>query len=338
MVVPARDRPGDRLPVGLGPGRRHERSPISTGRSTPTARWSSTWPCAARCSCSRATIAAAAPRPEPASASPTPSARRLIRDVEKAGLHRDGERWLAEAGAQVLAALADGREATSSGAARRDPAARGLDRLRRGQVVGRPGADRPAGADHAVGGGAHRAGVQRRRLDDVATALDLDGRPGWGRSSTPPSGGRGRRRPGRALAARLRAGHGGRPQVVAGLDARRRCAGRSPTSTRSRSTSTGGPATCSPDDLEPTEPVEPWAALLPPLDPTTMGWFERDWYLGPHKAQLFDTQRQRRADRLVGRPDRRRLAPGRRPARSCSSCSRTSAPRAAAPSRPRRRG
>ncbi|MGH2595894.1 MAG: DNA glycosylase AlkZ-like family protein, partial [Actinomycetota bacterium] len=24
-------------------------------------------------------------------------------------------------------------------------------------------------------------------------------------------------------------------------------------------------------------------------DPTTMGWFEREWYLGPHKAQLFDT-------------------------------------------------
>ena len=44
-----------------------------------------------------------------------------------------------------------------------------------------------------------------------------------------------------------------------------------------------------PDDLEATAPVEPWAALLPPLDPTTMGWFERDWYLGPHKAQLFDT-------------------------------------------------
>ena len=44
-----------------------------------------------------------------------------------------------------------------------------------------------------------------------------------------------------------------------------------------------------PDDLEPTAPVKPWAALLPPLDPTTMGWFERDWYLGPHRAQLFDT-------------------------------------------------
>jgi hypothetical protein len=29
--------------------------------------------------------------------------------------------------------------------------------------------------------------------------------------------------------------------------------------------------------------------LLPPLDPTTMGWSERDWYLGPHRPQLFDT-------------------------------------------------
>jgi hypothetical protein len=44
-----------------------------------------------------------------------------------------------------------------------------------------------------------------------------------------------------------------------------------------------------PDDLEASDPVEPWAALLPPLDPTTMGWFERGWYLGPYKEQLFDT-------------------------------------------------
>ena len=36
-------------------------------------------------------------------------------------------------------------------------------------------------------------------------------------------------------------------------------------------------------------PVEPWAALLPALDSTTMGWFERGWYLGPHKAHLFET-------------------------------------------------
>jgi hypothetical protein len=44
-----------------------------------------------------------------------------------------------------------------------------------------------------------------------------------------------------------------------------------------------------PDDLDAVEPGEPSAALLPPLDPTTMGWHERDWYLGPHRAELFDT-------------------------------------------------
>lgn len=35
-------------------------------------------------------------------------------------------------------------------------------------------------------------------------------------------------------------------------------------------------------------PSEPWIALLPSLDPTTMGWTQRDWYLGPHRATLFD--------------------------------------------------
>jgi hypothetical protein len=34
--------------------------------------------------------------------------------------------------------------------------------------------------------------------------------------------------------------------------------------------------------------AEPWIALLPALDPTTMGWQQRDWYLGEHKARLFD--------------------------------------------------
>ena len=42
------------------------------------------------------------------------------------------------------------------------------------------------------------------------------------------------------------------------------------------------------DDLEPTPDVEPWGALLPALDPTTMGWKHRDWYLGDHGKALFD--------------------------------------------------
>jgi Winged helix DNA-binding domain len=43
-----------------------------------------------------------------------------------------------------------------------------------------------------------------------------------------------------------------------------------------------------PDDLEPEPDLPPWCALLPGLDATTMGWFERDWYIGEHRGQVFD--------------------------------------------------
>ena len=41
------------------------------------------------------------------------------------------------------------------------------------------------------------------------------------------------------------------------------------------------------DQDEPT-PAEPWPALLPALDPTAMGWRDRDWYVGEHAPALFD--------------------------------------------------
>jgi len=41
-------------------------------------------------------------------------------------------------------------------------------------------------------------------------------------------------------------------------------------------------------DEEPAPAVEPWAALLPALDPTPMGWRDRDWFLGEHAPALFD--------------------------------------------------
>ncbi len=45
-----------------------------------------------------------------------------------------------------------------------------------------------------------------------------------------------------------------------------------------------------PTDVEETAPVEPWAALLPTLDPTVMGWKGRAFYLDPaHVPFLFDT-------------------------------------------------
>jgi hypothetical protein len=44
-----------------------------------------------------------------------------------------------------------------------------------------------------------------------------------------------------------------------------------------------------PDDMDPVPRPDPWIALLPALDPTPMGWVERDWYFPPEfKSILFD--------------------------------------------------
>ena len=43
-----------------------------------------------------------------------------------------------------------------------------------------------------------------------------------------------------------------------------------------------------PDDLDPVADPGPWAALLPSLDPTTMGWKERAFHLGAHGDKVFD--------------------------------------------------
>lgn len=44
-----------------------------------------------------------------------------------------------------------------------------------------------------------------------------------------------------------------------------------------------------PGDTGPAGEPAPWAAFLPALDPTPMGWQQRDWYLDPgHRAELFD--------------------------------------------------
>ncbi|UGU32882.1 winged helix DNA-binding domain-containing protein [Mycolicibacterium smegmatis] len=43
-----------------------------------------------------------------------------------------------------------------------------------------------------------------------------------------------------------------------------------------------------PDDLDPEPEPQPWVALLPGLDVTTMGWFDRDWYLDGLRDQVFD--------------------------------------------------
>ena len=50
----------------------------------------------------------------------------------------------------------------------------------------------------------------------------------------------------------------------------------------------GGVGWMLPDDLDEIPGPGPWVALLPVLDPTVMGWRGRDFYLGPHREQIFE--------------------------------------------------
>jgi len=85
---------------------------------------------------------------------------------------------------------------------------------------------------------------------------------------------------------------------------------------------------CLPDDLAPVDDPEPWVALLPGLDPTAMGWKERQWCFGEHTAfggPLFDRNGNVGptiwADgRVIGAWAQRRAA------RSCTSCCTPSTP------------
>ena len=59
------------------------------------------------------------------------------------------------------------------------------------------------------------------------------------------------------------------------------------------------------DDLERTAALEPWAALLPMLDPTTMGWNTSGTGTWAPRVRAVRQQRQCRPDRVVGRSRRR---------------------------------
>ena len=213
--------------------------------------------------------------------------RRLIRDVEAAGLHADGERWLAEAERKVLTALSDGREATSSELRAEIPLLEGSISYGEGKSWGgRVSIGPRVLTGLSAGGQIVRASndggwaISRPRWaslrswlgEEIAVPTEADGVAGmverWLRTFGPGTEADIKWWLGSTFTA-VRRALAERDAVEVDLD--------------------GQTGYLLPDDLEPTEPVEPWAALLPPLDPTIMGWFERDWYLGPYKEQLFDT-------------------------------------------------
>ena len=173
--------------------------------------------------------------------------------------------------------------------------------------MGRPDGDWGERADRAVRGRRHRPGHQRRRVDHVAPALGGD--VGVARRA---ASSRARRRTARPalVEAWLRAfGPGTDTDIAWWLGSTLTAVRRALAAMKAVAVDIDGRVGyVMPDDLDDAGPVAPWIALLPPLDPTTMGWKERDWYLGPHKRRRVRHERQRRRDHLVRRPHRRRLA------------------------------
>jgi hypothetical protein len=211
---------------------------------------------------------------------------RLAREVEAAGLQNDGARWLARAERQVLAALAGGREATAT-------ELRDELRVLRGTIE--------YGQGKSWGG---TFGLAPR----VLTVLSASGRivrasnvgawwvsrPRWtgmdawlGEPLAPPSA-----EAGVALLVQawLRAfGPGTESDIRWWLGSTLGAVRRALAAVDVVEVDLDGATGYVLADDEPVPPPEPWGALLPPLDPSTMGWTEREWYLGPYKPQLFDT-------------------------------------------------
>jgi hypothetical protein len=213
--------------------------------------------------------------------------RRLIRDVEKAGLHRDGERWLTVACEDVLAVLAEGREATSSELRDQIPSLEGSITFGEGKSWG---GKVPVGPRVLTTLSA--AGLVVRASNDGAWTTS---RPRWAsvrtwleEELTPSSAEEG---VARLVERWLRAfGPGTVVDIKWWLGSTLAAVRRALAELEAVEVDLDGTiGYLLPDDLEVTDAVAPWGALLPPLDPTTMGWFERDWYLGPHKTRLFDT-------------------------------------------------
>jgi Winged helix DNA-binding domain len=212
---------------------------------------------------------------------------RLIRQVEQAGLIADGARWLAQAEEAVLAALADGREATSSELRQAIP-------LLEGSIV--YGEGKSWGGAVPVGPRVltilSAAGQVLRASNDGAWTAS---RPRWA-ATRAWLGGPIEVMPEREGLARLVArwlrafGPGTANDLRWWLGSTLGAVRRALADVGAVEVGLdGGSGYVLPDDLEPEGPVGPWAALLPPLDPTTMGWIEREWYVGSYKAQLFDS-------------------------------------------------
>jgi len=214
--------------------------------------------------------------------------RRLSRFVEAGGLHPNGERWLKKVSQQVQAALEDGRERTFAELRAEVPLLEGSipyapDKSWGGALPVGPRVLTALSAAGTVVRGTNAGAwtTSRPRWTSMAAWL---GAPIEPRSETAGTAA--------MVGAWLRAfGPGTEQDLKWWLGSTLTAVRRALADVSAVAVDLDGKVGyVLPDDVEaPAEKVKPWVALLPALDPTTMGWNERDWYLGAHKRQVFDT-------------------------------------------------
>jgi hypothetical protein len=215
-------------------------------------------------------------------------ATRLAKEVEKAGLADDGLVWLEDAKAAVLQVLGEGRALTAQEIRERVPAIEARLDLAPGKAYG---VNVPVGPRVLT-----QLGVEGKLVRGENAGHWRISKPRWTTMAdwlgdVPP-----RAKPDEGYAELvgrwLRSfGPGTEADLVWWLGATKGAvrAALAAVGAVEVSLDGGGTGWVLPDDVEPLEAVQPWAALLPVLDPTVMGWKERDFYLGAHGPQLFDS-------------------------------------------------
>ena len=215
--------------------------------------------------------------------------RRVAKDAELGGLAADGEKWLEEARTAVLDRLADGSALSAVTLRTELPALEGKVRLGEGTRWGAEVSLPPRvlgvlGDEGLIVRGRNEGHWRVSR--PAWTLMD-----GWlGERPEPCAAHEGYAELVRCW---LRSfGPGTETDLVWWLGATKTAVRRALADVGAVEVSLddGGTGWVLADDLEPVEPTGPWAALLPVLDPTTMGWKQRAFYLDPEDTPyLFDT-------------------------------------------------
>jgi hypothetical protein len=213
--------------------------------------------------------------------------KRQIRLVEEGGLQRNGARWLDTVSAEVMAVLASGRALTYPELKREVPRLEGSIAFGEGKSWG---GNFPVGP---------RVLTVLSAAGEVVRATNAGGwttsRPRWASMTAWLGAPLEARTEAEGLAALVAAwlrafGPGTERDLQWWLGSTLTAVRRALAAVDAVEVDLDGGVTgyVLPDDVKEVKAVEPWVALLPPLDPTTMGWADRAWYLGSHKAEVFD--------------------------------------------------